>query len=208
MAIVGFLRTSATVGVVGLLVLATLAPPAVAQPDEYDLLLDARAPTRFAGRVIDAVSRQPVPDAAVVLFWQFPRPDVDGIREPGPVLETLTDANGAFTFDAAAVQARISRKSYLPRLMIFKPHYTSFPEQRSSVPGVLARRFVTPGPTITVRFLTGSEDRAEAFNTFLGMISRAQLFSEDAVPIAFDLMKAALQDFGVRLPQPPPGRPR
>jgi hypothetical protein len=193
----------AAVGVLigSVLVLTALAAPPTAAAQDDDALLDLRAPSRYAGVVVDAVTGKPIPDAVVILFWEFPRPDIDGVRDTGPVRETMTNAAGAFAFDAAEVQSRLARKTYFPRLVVFKPRYTPFPERFMWPSGALALPFASGSgaTTVSLRELASYEDRAEAFNEFLAILNSPGLLG-DRVPIAWDLVKAALQDFGVPLP--------
>ncbi len=46
------------------------------------------------------------------------------------------------------------------------------------------------------------EDRAEAFNTFVAMLSASQLFPATELPETSDLIRFELESFGARPPKP------
>jgi hypothetical protein len=71
-----------------------------------------------------------------------------------------------------------------------------------SPPGVPASRFTGPGGVATVTPVSDYEDRAEAFNAFVAMLSNAQLFPPTGLPDTEELIRFELQSLGVRPPTP------
>jgi len=72
-------------------------------------------------------------------------------------------------------------------------------------PGVSAGRFSVPDATATMTAVSDPEDRSEAFNTFVAMLSAANLFPGAQLPDTAELLRFELQSLGVRpLPPVPP----
>ena len=117
--------------------------------------------------------------------------------------ETFTDSNGAFVHDVGALESKLPPRTLTPRLLVFRPGFTSVPSRpQVSPPGVPASQFTGPGGVATVTPVSDYEDRAEAFNTFIAMLSNAQLFPPTGLPDTEELIRFELQSLGVRPPTP------
>jgi hypothetical protein len=67
---------------------------------------------------------------------------------------------------------------------------------------VPAGRFTGPGAEVRLAPVTTRDDRTEAFNTFIGMLSAAQLFPPTALPETSELIRYELQRLGVKPSRP------
>src|SRR5207244_11968311 len=145
-----------------LLALAWPIPPAA---QDEDTLLKAPAGS-YRGRVVDAQTGQPIPDAVVVILWQRLDDQIEGVRRLVTAQETLTDSKGEFVHDVHAVEAKVPPRTLAPRLMFFRPGYSPVPDRpQVHPPGVSAARFSVPDATATMTAVSDPEDRSEAFNT-------------------------------------------
>ena len=186
------------------LTLARLVSTAAAQ-DEDTLLTAPAGPYR--GRVVDAQTGRPIPDAVVVILWQRLDDQIDGVRRLVTAQETFTDSKGEFVHEVRLVEAKLPPRTLAPRLMIFRPGYTPIPDRpQVHPPGVSAARFSVPDATATMTAVSDPEDRSEAFNTFVAMLSAAQLFPGTQLPDTAELLRFELQSMGVRSPLPVPPR--
>jgi hypothetical protein len=90
---------------------------------------------------------------------------------------------------------------------MFRPGYTPVPDRPLvRPPGLAAARFATAGATATMTAVTDPDDRSEAFNIFVAMLSAAQLFPATAqLPDTAELLRFELQSLGAR-PLPGPSR--
>jgi hypothetical protein len=200
MAAAGVLRLAAALA---LLLAAVGGARAAAEDDEVAL----RAPAGlYRGHVVDGQTGQPVPDALVVILWQRFDDEIQGLRRLVTARETFTDSNGAFVHDVGTLESKLPPLTLSPRLLVFRPGFTSVPSRpRVSPPGVSASQFTGPGGVATVTAISDYEDRVEAFNTFIAMLSNAQLFPATGLPDTEELIRFELQSLGVR---PPPVTPR
>ena len=173
---------------------------------DEDALLKAPAGP-YRGRVLDARTGRPIPDAVVVIFWQRLDDDIAGVRRLVTARETFTDSNGEFVHDVRAVEAKLLPRTLAPRVVMFRPGYTPVPDQpQVRPPGLAATRFAAPSATATMTALTDYDDRSEAFNTFVAMLSAAQLFPPVQLPDTAELLRFELQSLGTRaLPDPSRG---
>ncbi len=194
---------SAALAVLFLLGLAGQVSTAAAQ-DEDTLLTAPAGPYR--GRVVDAQTGRPIPDAVVVILWQRLDDQIDGVRRLVTAQETFTDSKGEFVHEVHLVEAKLPPRTLTPRLMIFRPGYTPVPDRpQVRPPGVSAVRFSVPDATATMTAVSDPEDRSEAFNTFVAMLSAAHLFPGTHLPDTAELLRFELQSLGVRpLPPVPP----
>ena len=182
-------------------VLALALPIPTAAQDE-DTLLKSSAGS-YRGRVVDAQTRQPIPDAVVVILWQRLDDQVEGVRRLVTAQETFTDSKGEFIHDVRAVEAQLPARTLAPRMLMFRPGYTPVPDQpQVRPPGVPAAPFSGPGATATMTAVANYEDRSEAFNVFVAMLSAAQLFPGTQLPDTAELLRFELQSLGARPPQP------
>jgi len=196
MAAAGVLRLAAALA----LLLAAAGEARAAAEDEEVVLRAPAAPYR--GRVVDGQTGQPVPDALVVILWQRFDDEIEGLRRLVAARETFTDSDGAFVHDVGALESKLPPRTLTPRLLVFRPGFTSVPSRpQVSPPGVSAGQFTGPGSVATVSPISDYEDRAEAFNTFVAMLSNAQLFPPTGLPDTEELIRFELQSLGVR---PPP----
>lgn len=201
MAAAGVLRLAAALA----LLLVAVGGARAAAEDEEGVLRAPAGPYR--GRVVDGQTGRPVPDALVVILWQRFDDEIQGLRRLVTARETFTDSNGAFVHDVGALESTLPPRTLTPRLLVFRPGFTSVPSgPQVSPPGVSASQFTGPGGVATVTPVSDYEDRAEAFNTFIAMLSNAQLFPPTGLPDTEELIRFELQSLGVRpLPVTPRG---
>jgi hypothetical protein len=183
------------------LLLAAIGADRAAAEDEEATLRASAGPYR--GRVVDEKTGQPVPDALVVIVWQRFDDEIRGLRRLVAARETFTDSNGEFVHDVGALEGKLPPRTLTPRLLVFRPGFTSVPSRpQVSPPGVSASRFAGPGDVATVTPVADYDDRAEAFNTFIAMLSNAQLFPPTGLPDTEELIRFELRSLGVRSPAP------
>jgi hypothetical protein len=186
------------------LIVLSLPGQVRAQESEDTLLRAAAGPYR--GRVLDAQTGQPIPDAVVVILWQRLDDEIAGLRRLVTALETFTNSDGEFVHDVRAVEAKLPPRTLAPRLLMFRPGYTPVPDQpQVRPPGVAAARFAAAAATATMTAVSDLDDRSEAFNTFVAMLSAAQLFPATQLPDTAELLRFELQTLGAR-PLPDPSR--
>ena len=154
--------------------------------------------------MLDAQTGQPIPDAVVVILWQRLDDEIAGLRRLVTALETFTNSDGEFVHDVRAVEAKLPPRTLAPRLLMFRPGYTPVPDRpQVRPPGVAAARFAAPAATATMTAVSDLDDRSEAFNTFVAMLSAAQLFPATQLPDTAELLRFELQTLGARsLPEP------
>ncbi len=185
--------------------LIVLGLPGEGRAQDEDALLKAPAGP-YRGRVLDAKTGQPIPDAVVVILWQRLDEEIPGVRRLVTALETFTNSNGEFVHDVRAVESKLPPRTLAPRVLMFRPGYTPVPDQpHVRPPGLTAARFGTPDATATMTAITDFDDRSEAFNTFVAMLSAAQLFPPAQLPDTAELLRFELQTLGAR-PLPEPSR--
>lgn len=201
------------------LVLLSLATCASAAEDELELLMRAPAGP-YRGTVVEATSKRPVANAAVVLIWQRPDDEFPQRRMPAAFSETMTDGAGQFVFDVAAIEQRLAARSFPPRILIFKPGYTGFPPSGMlATPGVPASRFAGPGIEVALTPVTDYDDRAEAFNRFVAFLKAARVDiislmyptprGREEIPETLQMLREEFKDLLAAAPKPPgPGGKR
>ena len=132
--------------------------------------------------------------------------EIAGVRRLVTAQETFTNSNGEFVHDVRAVEAKLPPHTFAPRVLMFRPGYTPVPDRpQVRPPGLAAARFAAPGATATMTAVTDLDDRSEAFNTFVAMLSAAQLFPATQLPDTAELLRFELQTLGAR-PLPEPSR--
>jgi hypothetical protein len=194
------------------LVLLSLATCAIAGEDDLEPLLLAPAGP-YRGTVVDAASKRPLANAAVVLIWQRPDDQFPQRRLTAAVREAMTDGAGQFVFDVESIEQRLATRSFAPRIMIFKPGYTHFPQPRMlAPPGALASRFAVPGVEVGLTPVTDYDDRAEAFNHFLSVLNAAHVeflslmyptpTGKEEIPETVQLLREEYQHLLATAPQP------
>lgn len=109
------------------LIVLALPSPARAQESEDTLLRAAAGPYR--GRVLEAGTGRPIPDAVVVILWQRLDDEIAGLRRLVTALETFTNSDGEFVHDVRAVEAKLPPRTFAPRLLMFRPGYTPVPDR-------------------------------------------------------------------------------
>ena len=198
MAAAGVLRLAAALA----LLLAAIGGGRAAADDDEEVTLRAPAGP-YRGRVVDEKTGQPIPDALVVILWQRFDDEIHGLRRLVAARETFTDSNGEFVHDVGALEGKLPPRTLTPRLLMFRPGFTTVPSRpQVSPPGVSASRFAGPGDVATVTQVSDYEDRAEAFNSFIAMLSNAQLFPPAGLPDTEELIRFELRSLGVRPPTP------
>jgi len=171
-----------------------------AQDDDIPLRVSTKP---YRGKVIDEKTGQPLPSVAVIILWQRLDEQIQGLRRLAAAREVFTNEQGEFVHDVADLEGRLPARTFAPRILIFRPGYASLPAKPQLFPpGVAASRFA--GADVEVRLvpLADYEDRAEAFNTFIAMLSASQLFPPTELPETFELIRFELQSLGFQPPKP------
>jgi hypothetical protein len=182
------------------------AAPGTAQDDDTPLRPSAGP---YRGVVVDDKTGQPLPSAAVVILWQRLDDQVQGLRRLSGAREVFTNEHGEFVHDVASVEGRLPPGTFAPRIVIFRPGYGPLPSRPQLFPpGVAAARFAEAGPSTRLTPVTDYEDRAEAFNSFIAMLSAAQLFPPTELPETSELIRFELETLGAKpmKPSTPGGR--
>jgi hypothetical protein len=193
-------RAARRLGGVLMLILMASAVSISAQ-DEDTLLRPPAGPYR--GTVIDERTGRPVPSAAVVILWQRLDDQIQGLRRLAAAQEAFTNEKGEFVHDVAAAEGRLPARTFAPRIIIFRPGYAPLPSKPQLFPpGVPASRFAGSGSQVKLAPVEDYEDRAEAFNTFVAMLSASQLFPATELPETWDLIRFELESLGARPPRP------
>jgi hypothetical protein len=159
--------------------------------------------------VVDDRTDLPLPSVAVIILWQRLDDQIQGLRRLSGAREAFTDEKGEFVHDVRSLELRLAPKSFAPRIVIFRPGYAPLPRQPQLFPpGVAATRFAEAGAVVKLVPVTDYEDRAEAFNTFIAMLSAAQLFPPTELPETSELIRFELESLGARPMKPavPGGR--
>jgi hypothetical protein len=181
---------------------------ATVSADEVEPLLQAPAGP-YRGTVVDAASKRPLADAAVVLIWQRPDDQFPQRRLTAAVREAMTDGAGQFVLNAVSIEQRFSTRSFAPRIVIFKAGYTPYPKVRSLFPpGESAMQFVGAGAEAALMPVSDFEDRADAFNRFFEVLNSAHV-PPNEIPQTWQAMTDELQRLMAAAPKPPrpAGRP-
>jgi hypothetical protein len=163
----------------------------------------------YRGVVVDDRTGQPLPSAAVIILWQHLDEQIKGLRHLSGARETFTNERGEFVHDVATVEGRLPPRTFAPRIVIYRPGYAPLPSRPELFPpGVPAARFTGAGSAVKLTPVTDYEDRAEAFNTFIAMLSAAQLFPPTELPETAELIRFELESLGARPMRPasPSGR--
>jgi hypothetical protein len=180
---------------------------AVSAQDDEMPLRSAAGPYR--GVVVDDKTGQPLPSAAVIILWQRLDDQIQGLRRLSGAREVFTNEQGEFVHDVRSVEGRLPPRTFAPRIVIFRPGYAPLPSRPQLFPpGVAASRFAEAGASVRLTPVTDYEDRAEAFNTFIAMLSAAQLFPPTELPETSELIRFELESLGARPMKPatPSGR--
>jgi hypothetical protein len=188
------------------LALLVNAGPGSAQDDDIPLRPSAGP---YRGVVVDDKTGQPLPSAAVIILWQRLDDQIQGLRRLAGAREVFTNENGEFLHDVGSVEGRLPPGTFAPRIVIFRPGYAALPSRPQLFPpGVPAARFAEAGAAARLKPVTDYEDRAEAFNSFIAMLSAAQLFPPTELPETSELIRFELESLGARPMKPatPSGR--
>jgi hypothetical protein len=184
-----------------LALLALLASGPGVRADEDTPLRVATTPYR--GTVVDGKTGQPIPAVAVVILWQRFDDQIQGLRRLVAAREVFTNEKGEFTHEVAAVERQLPARTLAPRIVMFRPGYVPLPDMPQLFPpGVAAGRFAGAGAEVRLDPVSAYEDRSEAFNTFIGMLSAAQLFPPTGLPETSELIRYELQTLGVKPARP------
>lgn len=163
----------------------------------------------YRGVVVDDNTGRPLPSAAVIILWQRVDDQVQGLRRLSGAREAFTNEHGEFVHDVASVEVRLPPGTLAARIVVFRPGYAPLPSRPQLFPpGVPAARFTEAGASARLTAVTDYEDRAEAFNTFVAMLSAAQLFPPTELPETSELLRFELESLGARpmKPSAPGGR--
>jgi hypothetical protein len=163
----------------------------------------------YRGVVVDDKTGQPLPSAAVIILWQRLDDQIQGLRRLSGAREAFTNEQGEFVHDVRSVEGRLPPRTFAPRIVIYRPGYAPLPSRPELFPpGVPAARFAEAGASARLTPVTDYEDRAEAFNTFIAMLSAAQLFPPSELPETSELIRLELESLGARPMKPasPSGR--
>jgi hypothetical protein len=181
------------IGAVGLMGLCG-AGSVAAQDDDLPLQPSA---VPYRGVVVDDRTGQPLPSAAVIILWQHLDEQIKGLRHLSGARETFTNERGEFVHDVATVEGRLPPRTFAPRIVIYRPGYEPLPSRPQLFPpGVPAARFTGAGSAVKLTPVTDYEDRAGAFNTFIAMLSAAQLFPPTELPETSELIRFELESLG------------
>ena len=157
------------------------------------------ATTPYRGSVVDEKTGQPVASVAVIILWQRFDDQIQGLRRLAATREAFTNEKGEFTHEVTALERQLPPRTFAPRIIMFRPGYAPLPDTpQLSPPGVPAARFTSPGAEVRLTPVTTYDDRTEAFNTFIGMLSAAQLFPPTELPGTSELIRHELQTLGVK----------
>lgn len=192
----------------GAIVLTVLVHAGALSAQDDDVPLRPSAGV-YRGLVVDDRTDLPLPSAAVIILWQRLDDQIQGLRRLSTAREAFTDERGEFVHAVTALEQRLAPKSFAPRIVIFRPGYAPLPgTPRLFPPGVPAGRFAEAGAVVRLVPVTGYEERAEAFNTFIAMLSAAQLFPPTELPETSELIRFELESLGARPMKPavPGGR--
>ena len=188
------------------LVVLVNAGPGAAQDDDTPLRPSAGP---YRGVVVDDKTGQPLLSSAVIILWQRLDDQVQGLRRLSGAREVFTNEHGEFVHDVASVEGRLPPRTFAPRIVIFRPGYAPLPSRPQLFPpGVAAARFTEAGAAARLTPVTDYEDRAEAFNTFVAMLSAAHLFPAAELPETSELIRFELESLGGKPMKPaaPGGR--
>jgi hypothetical protein len=197
--------TRVLIAAIALTVLVSAGPGSA---QDYDTPLQPSAGP-YRGVVVDDRTGQPLPSAAVIILWQRLDEEIDGLRRLSGAREVFTNELGEFVHDVASVEGRLPPRTFAPRIVIFRPGYAPLPGRPQLFPpGVAAARFAEAGAAARLTPITDYEDRAQAFNTFVAMLSAAQLFPPTELPETSELIRFELESLGARPTKPatPGGR--
>ena len=157
----------------------------------------------YRGVVVDDKTGQPLPSAAVIILWQRLDDQIQGLRRLSGAREVFTNEQGEFVHDVRSVEGRLPPRTFAPRIVIYRPGYAPLPNRPQLFPpGVAAARFAEAGAAVRLTPVTDYEDRAEAFNTFIAMLSAAQLFPPTELPETSELIRFELESLGARPMKP------
>ena len=193
---------------IGAVVLTLLVNAGTVSAQDDDIPLRP-SPGPYRGVVVDAKTGQPLPSAAVIILWQRLDDQIQGLRRLSGAREVFTNEQGEFVHDVRSVEGRLPPRTFAPRIVIFRPGYAPLPSRPQLFPpGVAAARFAAAGASVRLTPVTDYEDRAEAFNTFIAMLSAAQLFPPTELPETSELIRFELESLGARPMKPatPSGR--
>lgn len=135
-----------------------------AQDDEPFL---TRPQASYRGWIVDAATDRPISGALVVVFWEFVAPEDGDRRNAWALRELVSDDSGAFAVDAQPIETALPPRAYAPRLIIYKPGYSSIPAEPGYPAGVPARALLGTSKPIRLRSVRGEDERTEAFNSFV-----------------------------------------
>lgn len=125
----------------------------------------------YRGRVVDAVTGQPLADAVAIVVWEHEHPEIPGQRQAGAVRSVLTDVRGEFTIDGGGVERDPREVQLEPRIVVWKPGYTPYPPERRRPPGAPATPFAGAGGVVRLAPARDATARVESFNTFVDAMS-------------------------------------
>jgi hypothetical protein len=180
----------------GAILLTVLAHTGAVSAQAEDIPLRPSAGP-YRGLVVDDRTDLPLASAAVIILWQRPDDQIQGLRRLSGAREAFTDENGAFVHDVRSLEEHLAPTSFAPRIVIFRPGYAPLPSpQQLFPPGVAAGRFAEAGAVVRLVPVTDHEDRAEAFNAFITMLSAAQLFPAPTLPETSELIRYELESLG------------
>jgi hypothetical protein len=116
----------------------------------------------YSGRVVDAVSSQPLAKALAIVVWQSEDSEIDGMKNVVAIREVTTGIDGSFAVHAA-FEATVPPRTLRPTVHVFAHGYIPS-TQNPHGPGMPAEDFRGAGKTVALRPALGEEDRARAFN--------------------------------------------
>ena len=161
------------------------------------------ATTPYRGTVVNSKTGQPLPWVAVVILWRHFEDQNQGLRRLVAAREVFTNEKGEFAHEVTAVERQLPARTLAPRIVMFRPGYAALPDTPQLFPpGVAAGPFAGAGAEVRLEPVRAYEDRSEAFNTFIGMLSAAQLCPPTELPETSELIRYELQTLGVKPVRP------
>jgi hypothetical protein len=152
---------------------------AQAQEDEPFL---TRPEPSYRGRIEDAATGRPISGALVVVFWEFISPEDGDRRNVWALRELVSDDSGAFAVDARPIETTLPPRAFPPRLIIYKPGYSTIPNEPAYPAGVPARQLLAPSTPIRLRPIRSEDERTVAFNAFMTHVRSLRVMTTAGFP--------------------------
>lgn len=145
-----------------LTLLVSLSPGCVQGASSIDDEVRLRGTGPYRGQVLDAATKQPIVGAVVVTVWYYSSSTLAGDRTHFyDALEVLTDMQGTFVVDAAAIERRAPSRTSFPDFIVFKPGYLYFKGWFASPAAMADRRKQAVLGTVELKPVTDRKERLD-----------------------------------------------